>query len=91
MNIKYFRCSFLSEANNGWTPLMYAVVYKQIYCIEFLLNIGADTTIKNKSGQYAIDIAKSYQRAKIITMLEEDRFSMISLCVAKNLKVINYC
>jgi ankyrin repeat protein len=65
------------QGSDGWTPLMYAVVYKRIDCINFLLDMGADPTIKNKAGKKAVDIAKNYDRTKIIKILEEERFMMI--------------
>lgn len=41
----------------GYTPLMKAVLHKQITTVRLLLENGAQTDIKNKQGQTALDLA----------------------------------
>lgn len=41
----------------GWTPLMEIVVSDRIDIVKLLLKKGADTSIKNKDGKTALDIA----------------------------------
>ena len=43
----------------GNTGLMYAVHFKKKDVVRFLMNFGADTTLRNNHNETAVDIAKN--------------------------------
>jgi hypothetical protein len=45
------------QDNDSWTPLHWAVFYKEEKCIMTLLDRGADVNEKNRFGQTPLDIA----------------------------------
>jgi hypothetical protein len=58
----------------GWTPLMYAVQYGCIPCIELMLNNGADRSAKNGKGEDILDIAKKYSYdPKVVDYVRQHR------------------
>lgn len=57
------------QDNDGWSALMYAARDGNGECMHLLLANKADTKLKNKTGQTALDIAKSRNRVDVIAQL----------------------
>ena len=53
----------------GETPLMLATLSDNKEIVEFLVDSGADKTLKNKRGQTAYDIAKEENNARLYSLL----------------------
>lgn len=71
--LKNRRSECLNTKNKfGYTALMKAIIdRKQIETIRFLLNNGADTTVKSSGGKTALDLAKMMQNKPVIALLEQ--------------------
>ena len=54
----------------GWTPLFYAVRSNQVIAVKLLLQSGADTRIKDTTGQSVLDIAKRKKYREIEKLIE---------------------
>lgn len=55
----------------GWSALMMAACEGAAEAVQVLLNLGADSELRNKSGQMAIDIAMEKGHFHIVDLLEE--------------------
>ena len=55
--------------NNGDTPTIDAAYLGKIDNLRFLLESGADTSLKNNSGRTALDVAKSKQNIQAVELL----------------------
>ncbi|MBU0532559.1 ankyrin repeat domain-containing protein, partial [Candidatus Micrarchaeota archaeon] len=55
----------------GSTPLMKAVLIRDVSLVDFLLSQGADINTKNNERATALDIAKKQNNAEMITFLKE--------------------
>jgi ankyrin repeat protein len=53
----------------GRTPLMYAVRHKQRATVNFLLQHGADASLKDNNGATALDLATQLGFTDIVRML----------------------
>lgn len=62
-----------AQDNKGNTPLHHAVEKSDYYesMVRYLLEKGADKTIKNKKGQTPLDIAKAGKFQKLIQLLQK--------------------
>lgn len=60
--------------NFGWTPLMSAAYSGNIEIIKFLLKLGANKSLQDKSGHTALDFAIKKNHPDIVTMLKESNF-----------------
>lgn len=56
---------------HGWTPLHYAAFHDRIACVECLISYDADTTIKDKHGKTALDLAKQKDYFLIVEIIEK--------------------
>ena len=56
--------------NNGDTPLMDAAYLGKTEILRYLLESGADTSLKNKSGKTALDLAKAKGKPEAVTLLQ---------------------
>ncbi|XP_058793960.1 G patch domain and ankyrin repeat-containing protein 1 homolog isoform X1 [Phymastichus coffea] len=54
----------------GWTPLMSAACSGHIVIVDFLLKLGADVKIRDKSGLSAIDVAVRKHHIEIVNLLK---------------------
>jgi ankyrin repeat protein len=54
----------------GWTPLFYAVRSNEVMAVKLLLLSGADTSMKDTTGQSALDIAKRKKYHEIEKLIE---------------------
>ena len=54
----------------GVTPLIAAAALGQVKTVEYLLSMGACKEFQNCDGKMAIDYARAYNHAEIISMLE---------------------
>ena len=61
-----------AQTNTGVTPLIAAVLRKQLPLVELLLDNCADLSLMTKSGKTALDVARSLGNAKIIKLIEEN-------------------
>ena len=57
------------QSNRGWTALMSAVTNGHVEMVQFLIDNGADQTLKNENGSNVLEIAKYRNRVKIIKIL----------------------
>ncbi|QQR49160.1 ankyrin repeat domain-containing protein [bacterium] len=55
---------------HGWTPLHYAAFYDHTACVECLISYDADTTIKDKHGKTALDLARQKGYFLIVEIIE---------------------
>ena len=77
------------DHQNKWgnTPLMMAVIYKDLDLVKFLISKGADPNIKNRKGLSPTDLAKKIKRNDLITALKkENNFKNKSLLSKKTKK-----
>lgn len=58
------------QYGDGWTPLYKAVSTQNIYCIELLLNYGADYTIPSLTENTAKDFALLLENQDIVDLIE---------------------
>lgn len=56
----------------GWTPLFYAVRSNEVTAVKLLLLSGADTNLKDTTGQSALDIAKRKKYHEIVNLIENN-------------------
>ncbi len=57
------------DASNGYTPLMYAIVYNKFDAFRYLMMSGADVSITTLDGRTALHIAAIYNRVDMFKML----------------------
>lgn len=57
------------QANDGVTALMVAAGRDEPESAELLLKAGADPTVRDREGRTAVDLAKQYNAAKVISIL----------------------
>ena len=50
---------------------MHALGTENYKLVEFLVNHGADTSVRTKDGESLIDLAKNLENSQIINFLEE--------------------
>ena len=55
----------------GWTPLFYAVRSNEVMAVKLLLLSGADTRVKDTTGQTVLDIAKRKEYHEIVELIEK--------------------
>jgi ankyrin repeat protein len=55
---------------NGWTPLHFAAANNRPQCIEWLLQNGADKSIRDKSERTALDLANQRQFLDVVELLQ---------------------
>ena len=48
--------------DKGWTPLMHAVRWRRLEAVKCLVQKGANTTFRDKTGKSALDLAREYER-----------------------------
>ena len=60
-----------AESPNGTTPLMMAARYGHREAFIFLLNEGADASVRNRAGLSAVDFARAASRDEIVEMLAQ--------------------
>ncbi|MRD49763.1 hypothetical protein GHT07_21045 [Caenimonas koreensis DSM 17982] len=58
-----------AESPNGTTPLMMAAQYGSTEAVKFLLDAGADPTVKNQLGMTAVDFAQRASRPDAIALI----------------------
>jgi ankyrin repeat protein len=58
------------QSNRGWTALMSAVTNGHVEMVQFLIDNGADQSLKNEHGRNVLEMAKYKNRVKIIKILE---------------------
>jgi ankyrin repeat protein len=58
------------QSNRGWTALMAAVTNGHKEMVQFLMDNGADQSLKNEHGRTVLEIAKYRNRVEIIKILE---------------------
>lgn len=54
-----------------FTPLSHASQYRNLDIVKYLIEKGADVSIKTNKGKTALDIASKYKRDKTIAFLKE--------------------
>jgi ankyrin repeat protein len=59
---------------DGWTPLMIAAEQDDVHAVKYLLDRGADPSIKNDYGRTAFDITTSSQVKRLVRVPVEDPF-----------------
>ena len=59
------------QNRKGETALMIAVSNQYINIVIYLIEKGADVTIRNNNGKTALDIAREKNFDKIVSLLEE--------------------
>lgn len=59
------------DRQHGHTPLHWAVHYNRMQMVEFLLEQGADTQVKNNRGQTALQLARDRNNDSIAYLLEQ--------------------
>lgn len=59
------------DRRHGFTPLQWAVHYNRQQMVEFLLERGADSQIKNNNGHTALQIARERSNSAIAYLLEQ--------------------
>ncbi|XP_044008923.1 G patch domain and ankyrin repeat-containing protein 1 homolog [Aphidius gifuensis] len=59
----------------GWTPLMSAAYSGSIKIVEYLLKLGADKKLADKSGNTALDLAKKKHHTDIIIALKKSNLN----------------
>lgn len=67
-----------SQDDNGYTALMSAVQYGHEAAVLKLLQLGADKSIKSKSGNTAADLAKSLKNLQICRILDSSSVSIVN-------------
>lgn len=55
--------------SDGWTPLHLAAMFGKVEVIQLLLESGADSDIKDKSGKTPEDVAKQFKNYQIADLL----------------------
>ena len=63
---------FSSFSRNGETALHYAARYGRASCVESLLKAGADTSLKDKDGKTALDLAYKNTEPEVVRLLRPD-------------------
>jgi ankyrin repeat protein len=58
------------RASNGWTPLMNAAANNRLQCVEVLLELGADITLRSDSNKTALELAREGGYPEIADFLE---------------------
>jgi len=58
------------QSNRGWTALMAAVTNGHKEMVQFLMDNGADQSLKNEHGRTVLEMAKYRNRVEIIKILE---------------------
>ncbi len=53
----------------------WAAIYGRLAIFKRLLEGGADPTLRDKSGDTAIDIARQYGRSEVVALLSEPRYA----------------
>mmetsp|Transcript_13863 Transcript_13863/g.16816 ORF Transcript_13863/g.16816 Transcript_13863/m.16816 type:complete len:262 (+) Transcript_13863:117-902(+) len=61
------------RTRTGFTPLHYATVQGNEAMVKVLLEAGADFTLQDQNQQMPIDCARSFNREKIVQILEDHR------------------
>ena len=74
-----------SLTSDGWTPLMTAAFKGNPELVRYLLDEGADSSLKNQEGKTALDIAGSANNTEIINMLKD-----VMLCGQTSFNYIEY-
>ena len=59
------------DPDNGTTPLVGAVQSCSVAAVRALVDAGSDLTAKSNGGTTALQLAKIYQRADVVAMLEK--------------------
>merc|ERR1712000_22494 len=67
------KCNVNFQDFTGWTPLHIAMKDQNEMMVKVLAKSGADETLKNRSGQTAFDLAKSYGNESIISKFKENK------------------
>jgi ankyrin repeat protein len=57
--------------NPGWTPLMAATASNTLEIVNYLLDKGADISLRNSNGSTVLDLACRRGRLKVVTLLLE--------------------
>lgn len=60
-----------APAPNGNTPLMMAAAFGSAQAIEYLLEEGADTTVRNQAGQTVREVALMHNRDFVLDILDK--------------------
>lgn len=60
------------ESSEGKTPLIFAAMFDRVELIKFLLEKGADKTLRTKDGQTALDFATSEEARILLTGFEPE-------------------
>ena len=58
------------QESDKWTPLMFACFRGDIQSVIFLMNNGADQTLKNKTGETALDLAVGEKHTAVVEILK---------------------
>ncbi|KAL1915386.1 uncharacterized protein VTP21DRAFT_6844 [Calcarisporiella thermophila] len=59
-----------AKNEKGWTPLMFAARYGQIPVIEALINLGADSSVRNNEGKTAAQLSAFWGHNEAASLLE---------------------
>jgi hypothetical protein len=57
------------EEDDGHTPLMLAALNDQAGCVRRLLTLGADTSLRSRAGETALEIASLHGRQEVAALL----------------------
>ena len=64
---------FVHQQNDGRTALHYAACYGRLASATRLLEGGADLTLRNKSGDTALDDARYNGKSEVVALLSQPR------------------
>ena len=64
---------FVHQQINGNTALHWAAYNSSLAIATRLLEGGADLTLRNKSGQTALDYARSFGNSEVVALLSQPR------------------
>ena len=69
----FFFSKYYDSILNGETLLTYSCALNRTKFVRFLLEIGADKTIKNKHSRTALDESLNVGNEELISLLNEDK------------------
>jgi ankyrin repeat protein len=72
------RANVDSRTSSGLTPLMYAAYYNELQCVEVLMELGADITLRNDKKGTALEWARDEGHIEVAAFLESaERIPMV--------------
>lgn len=81
------------QDNWGWTPIMYAGSYGHVSIVKELIGRGANISLKNKKGQFLIDIVRAKRdefewRNDLVSFIEKTENDLTSQMFADGLQTM---